>query len=89
MEKQNNIELLNNLINNLNNIPTFSTKDTACNADGCILLGMVNYLNWCEIDNFLRHYLSNLIEKEIITDYFLSYKGVQTYVTIYICLITN
>jgi len=90
MKKQFNNDLLNNFINNLiEKIPTFSTTDTTCNTNGCILLGIVNYLNWAELDNFLRHYLNNLIEKEIITDYFLSYKGVQTYVTIYVCLITN
>lgn len=87
MEKEKATILVNEFNNKLYTIASTFITDIAINADGVIILGVINYTDFATFENTLKNTLDVYVKKEIITNYFYSYKGSNNVIKFYICLI--
>lgn len=87
MEKEKATILVNEFNNKLYDIASTFVTDIAINADGVIILGVINYTDFATFENTLKNLLNAYVEKEKITNYFYSYKGINNVIKFYICLI--
>lgn len=87
MEKEKATILVNGFNDKLYTIASTFVTDIAINADGVIILGVINYTDFATFENTLKNLLNAYIEQEKITNYFYSYKGSNNVIKFYICLI--
>lgn len=87
MEKEKATILVNEFSNKFHNIASTFVTDIAINADGVIILGVLNYTDFATFENTLKNTLNAYAEKEIITNYFYNFKGSNNVIKFYICLI--
>lgn len=87
MEKEKVTILVNEFNDKLYNIASTFITDISINADGAIILGIINYTDFASFENTLKNLLNAYVETEKITNYFYSYKGANNVIRFYICLI--
>lgn len=87
MEKEKVTILVNEFNDKLYNIASTFVTDIAINADGVIILGIINYTDFTTFENTLKNLLNDHVEQKKITNYFYSFKGANHEIKFYICLI--
>lgn len=87
MEKEKVTILVNEFNTKLYDIASTFVTDIAINADGVIILGIINYTDFTTFENTLKNTLNAYVESEKITNYFYSFKGANNVIKFYICLI--
>lgn len=89
MEKERITILVNDFNYQLSNIASTFVTDMSINADGAIILGIINYTDFVIFENTLKNLFNTYIEKERITNYFYNYKGANNVIKFYICLLVE